>query len=306
MQGQVLDTLAIICGIWVIILAIGLAIRTFMVPSGAPPFVNRFVFRVTQAIFNRFTRMIRQTRRHLVFSLFAPVSLLVVLMIIMLLISFGYTLVFFGVGIKPFIRSFLFSASGISTLGFESPGNNFGAIMFSATEALTVATVVALLIGYLPGIYSSFQEREQAVSTLDELAGTQPDGVKVVDSFVQMYGPDKLGGFWQCWLGWFSALASAGSTLSGQLYLRSSSWDRSWICAAGAMLDAAALVESCLDLTTDPAAKKLVRFGSNSLRQVLQPLSLQCPAIRPGQRRASTSPRLSSMKPTTTSSWGCR
>jgi hypothetical protein len=279
MEGQALDVLAVICGVFVVIVATGLAIRTFMVPSGAPPFVNRFVFRLTQIIFDGITRVTRsESRRHLVLSLYAPVSLLIVLLIIMLLIASGYTLTFFGVGIKPLLRSFLFSASGISTLGFESPGNNFGAIVFSAAEALTMTTVVALLIGYLPGIYSSYQQREQAVSSLDELAGHRPDGVRVVDTFLQTYGPAKLGGFWQSWLDWFRALASAGSTLSGELYLRSSSWDRSWICAAGAMLDAAALVDACLDLTTDPAAERLVHFGSNSLHQVLAPLNLQCPS----------------------------
>ena len=43
------------------------------------------------------------------------------------------------------------------------------------------------------------------------------------------------------------------------------------------MLDAAALVDSSLDLSTDPAADRLVRFGSRALRQVLEPLSLRCP-----------------------------
>ena len=43
------------------------------------------------------------------------------------------------------------------------------------------------------------------------------------------------------------------------------------------MLDAAALVESSIDLSTDPAADRLVRFGSRALRQVLEPLSLRCP-----------------------------
>jgi hypothetical protein len=43
------------------------------------------------------------------------------------------------------------------------------------------------------------------------------------------------------------------------------------------VLDAAALVASSLDLSTDPAADRLVRFGSRALRQVLEPLSLRCP-----------------------------
>lgn len=277
-SGGLLDGLAIIAGIWVIILATGLAIRTFMIPDPAPPLINRLIFRATQSVFNPLSQVIRNpVRRHQVLSLFAPISLLVVLGFILFLIGTGYTLVFFGIGIKPFIRAFLFSGSALSTLGFESPGNNFWVIMFSATEALTVAVVVSLLIGYLPSIYSSYQAREQAVRTLDDLTGTPPDGVKVIDAYVTTYGSEKLGDLWQTWLGWFSDLGTAGSTLSGQLYLRSSIWDRSWICTAGAMLDAAALVDSSIELSTDPAANHLVRSGSKALLQILEPLRLHCP-----------------------------
>ena len=54
------------------------------------------------------------------------------------MIGFGYTLALYGAGIKPMMRAFLFSGSALSTLGFESPGNNFWVIVLSAVEALTV------------------------------------------------------------------------------------------------------------------------------------------------------------------------
>ena len=278
MQVQLIDSLAVVSGIVIIIVSTGIAIRTFMVPAGAPPLINRALFRFTQALFNAAIRPIRsEVRRHSVLSLFAPVSLLVVLVVLLGMIGFGYTLALYGAGIKPMLRAFLFSGSALSTLGFESPGNNFWVIVLSAVEALTVVVIVALLIGYLPTIYSSYQQREQAVNNLDELTGAQPDGVKVVDAYVNIFGPTRLGELWQAWLGWFADLATSGSTLSGELYLRSSRWDRSWISAAGAMLDAAALVDSSVDLATDPAADRLVRLGSRSLRQVLEPLRLRCP-----------------------------
>jgi hypothetical protein len=278
MQDQLIDILAVVSGIVIIILSTGVAIRTFMVPTGAPPLINRVLFRFTQALFDVLIRPIRsEARRHGVLSLFAPVSLLVVLCVVLGMIGFGYTLALYGAGIKPMLRAFLFSGSALSTLGFESPGNNFWVIVLSAVEALTVVTIVALLIGYLPTIYSSYQEREQAVDNLDEFAGSPPDGIKVVDAYDNTFGASRLGELWQTWIAWFANLATSGSTLSGELYLRSSRWDRSWICAAGAMLDAAALVDSSLDLSTDPAADRLVRLGSRALHRVLEPLSLRCP-----------------------------
>ena len=224
------------------------------------------------------------------------------------MIGFGYTLALYGAGIKPMLRAFLFSGSALSTLGFESPGNNFWVIVLSAVEALTVVTIVALLIGYLPTIYSSYQQREQAVDNLDELTGSQPDGIKVVDAYVNIFGPSRLGELWQTWISWFADLATSGSTLSGELYLRSSRWDRSWICAAGAMLDAAALVDSSVDLSTDPAADRLVRLGS----RVAAPGAGAAPPALPGAAKVaakprSTSPSRSSKRPTITcSNQGCR
>jgi len=278
MQDTLIDILAVVSGIVIIIVSTGVAIRTFMVPTGAPPLINRVLFRFTQALFDAVIRPIRSdVRRQNVLSLFAPVSLLVVLSVLLGLIGFGYTLALYGAGIKPMLRAFLFSGSALSTMGFESPGNNFWVIVLSAVEALTVVTIVALLIGYLPTIYSSYQQREQAVNKLDGLTGSQPDGIKVVDAYVNIFGPSRLGELWQTWIVWFDDLAISGSTLSGELYLRSSRWDRSWISAAGAMLDAAALVDSSVDLSTDPTADRLVRLGSRSLRQVLEPLRLRCP-----------------------------
>src|SRR5215213_519164 len=278
MRDQLIDILAVVSGIVIIIVSTGIAIRTFMVPAGAPPLINRVLFRFTQALFAAVIRPIRsEMRRQSVLSLFAPVSLLVVLMVLLGMIGVGYMLALYGAGIKPMIRAFLFSGSALSTLGFESPGSNFWVIVLSAVEALTVMIIVALLIGYLPTIYSSYQQREQAVNNLDELTEPQPDGIKVVDAYVDIFGPSRLRELWQTWITWFADLATSGSTLSGELFLRSSRWDRSWICAAGAMLDAAALVDSSVDLTTDPAADRLVRFGSRTLRQILEPLQLRCP-----------------------------
>src|SRR3954470_1916478 len=218
MRDLIIDSLFVFAGIVVIIISTGLAIRTFMVPAGAPPLINRVIFRFTQALFDAVTRPVRsEARRQGILSLFAPVSLLVVLAVVLALIGFGYTLALYGAGIKPLIRAFLFSGSALSTLGFESPGNNFWVIGLSAVESLTVVTIVALLIAYLPTIYSSYQQREQAVSNLDELAGTQPDGVKVVDAYVNIFGPSRLGELWQSWIGWFADLTTSGSTLSGEL-----------------------------------------------------------------------------------------
>ncbi|MCA9878472.1 MAG: hypothetical protein KC442_11840 [Thermomicrobiales bacterium] len=279
MSDHLSNSLFIVAGVVAILAATGLSIRTFMVPGEAPPFYNRSIFRFTQIIFEGLARLARsEPRRHQVLSLYAPISLLLVLASILLFIGFGFTLTFFGVGIRPFSRAFLYSGSAISTLGFESPGNNFWVIMFSSLEALTVTTIVALLIGYLPNVYSNFQSRETAVMKLHNLAGPAPDGVGIVESYVRVYGPDKLGDLWESWQEWFQDLAHSRSTLAGELYMRSTSWNRSWVTTAGAVLDAAALTNACFDLPSNTSARVLLSSGSQALNSVLESLHLRCPS----------------------------
>src|ERR687897_2045440 len=93
MQDHLIDILAVVSGIVVIIVSTGLAIRTFMVPTGAPPLINRVIFRFTQALFDAVIRPVRsEARRQGILSLFAPVSLLVVLSVLLGMIGLGYTL----------------------------------------------------------------------------------------------------------------------------------------------------------------------------------------------------------------------
>ena len=55
---------------------------------------------------------------------------------------------------------------------------------------------------------------EQAVRDLDALAGVQPDGLRVLDAFVESFGASKLGALWQAWLDRFAQLVTARSTLA--------------------------------------------------------------------------------------------
>ena len=278
MDQRLVDSLFFAIGFVVIIYATGLAFITFMIPGAPPLIINRVTLRLTQAVFSILASRVRsEVRRHRLLSLFAPTSLLTVLATILALLWVGYTLAFYGVGVKPMVTAFLFSGSALSTLGTESPGNNVPVIILSTIEALTALTVVAILVGYVPSIFNDYQSREKAVRDLEALTGPRPDGVRVLDAYVGAFGPTRLGGLWRVWLDWFSQLATARSTLSGDLYLRSSRWDRSWTISAGAMLDAAALADACLDLSTDPAADQLVTLGSHVLHEILVPLNLSCP-----------------------------
>lgn len=79
------------------------------------------------------------------------------------------------------------------------------------------------------------------------------------------------GGFdevWKAWQQWFAELEESHVSMPALAFFRSPQPDRSWVTAAGAVLDGAALVLSTVDGERDPEAQLLVRSGYVSLRRI--------------------------------------
>ena len=74
---------------------------------------------------------------------------------------------------------------------------------------------------------------------------------------------------WTDWRRWFAALGESHNTLAGIIFVRAPEPGRSWVTAAGAVLDAAALAVSTLDPPHDAGAEQCLEVGSQALQQVL-------------------------------------
>jgi hypothetical protein len=70
----------------------------------------------------------------------------------------------------------------------------------------------------------------------------------------------------ETWETWFADLEESHTTLAPLVFFRSSNPEQSWVTASGAILDAAALYLSCLDLPPSPEAMLCIRAGYLSLR----------------------------------------
>ena len=112
---------------------------------------------------------------------------------------------------------------------------------------MTGILIVALLIGYLPTIYAAVQQREQTVAALKRRSGRRSP---VRRSCCAM--PARRD--WRTWTrcGRTGATGSprwrpVHNSLAGSIFVRAPEPERSWVTAAGAVLDAAALAVSTLD-----------------------------------------------------------
>ena len=73
---------------------------------------------------------------------------------------------------------------------------------------------------------------------------------------------------WATWEDWFAEIAETHTTFAVLAFFRSPNPDRSWITAAGAVLDGAALANSTLSIPWSPEAGLCIRAGYLALREL--------------------------------------
>lgn len=261
--------LALGLGFWLIYSAVASALRTFVLPRSAPDPITRFVFRAVRLAFHlRVKQAPTFAAQDAALAMYAPVSLLALPMALLTLVSLGYAFLFWALGVRPFFNAFLESGSSLLTLGFIPPTQTPLIAVLSFSEAALGMTLAALLISYLPTIYSAFSAREALVNLLETRAGSPPSAVYVFELAFPLGRMDHLNDLWREWEIWFSQLDETHTSLPVLAFFRSSQPHHSWITAAGAILDAAGLHQSTLDYPPNPQAALCIRAGYLALRHI--------------------------------------
>jgi hypothetical protein len=254
-------------GAWLVIIVIISATRTFVLPRTARDPLTRRVFLLVRAIFNIFvSKATTYHQRDNVMAMYAPVTLLLLPAVWLWLVLIGYMLMFWSSGLG-LIDAFQISGSSLLTLGFETVNRNVHFLLVFS-EAIIGLTLIALLIAYLPTIYSAFSKREAMVTLLEVRAGSPPSAVEMFKRFYRIGRLDDMSDIWEMWEQWFTELDETHTSLAVLSFFRSPAPDRSWITAAGAVLDAAALYQSALDMPNNPKAALHIRAGFIALRHI--------------------------------------
>jgi hypothetical protein len=244
------------------------AIRTFVLPRSARDRLTAIVFLTVRFFFRLRTGRARSyEERDRVMALFAPISLLSLPPAWLALVLTGYMCMFRAAGTPTWHEAFRFSGSALLTLGFAAADDVPRAILMYS-EATIGLGLVALLIAYLPTMYSAFSRREAAVNLLEVRAGSPPSAVELIERFNRLHGFDKLNDLWTTWEMWFADVEESHTSLAALAFFRSPQPDRSWVTAAGAVLDAAAMVRSTVDIPTDVQADLCIRAGYLALRRI--------------------------------------
>ena len=200
-------------------------------------------------------------------AFYAPVSLLALPVVWLGLVLIGYMGMFWALGVSSWWLAFTVSGSSLLTLGFAQV-EDFFKIVLTFSEAATGLILVALLISYLPTMYAAFSKREMAVTMLAIRAGTPPSAVTMLTRYYSLQKLDKLTELWETWEMWFADIEESHTSLAALSFYRSPRPEHSWVTAAGAVLDAAALITSTIDVPKDPQAALCISAGFQALRHI--------------------------------------
>ena len=200
-------------------------------------------------------------------AFFPPLALFLMPMILLVLILLGYMLLFWALEPRPLPEIFFLSGSSLLTLGYASV-NTTGSKLLEFSEAMIGLVLIAMLIAYLPTMYSAFSRRETAVVLWESRAGSPPTVTEMVARSYRTGELERLRDVWMSWQIWFAELEESHTSLSPLVFFRSPQPQRSWITAAGNVMDSAAFMLAAVDVRFDPQAAFCIRAGFLALRQI--------------------------------------
>ena len=160
-----------VLGFILIVVTLTSAVKTFVLPRSVTDGLTRAVFLAMRRVFGlRLRGASTYGQRDRIMAFYAPVTLLALLPTWLILVWIGYAGMYWAVGVPTWYQAFRDSGSSLLTLGFEPVGGVVQTLL-AFSEATVGLILIALLIAYLPTIYSAFQRREAAVNLLEVRGG---------------------------------------------------------------------------------------------------------------------------------------
>jgi hypothetical protein len=268
-------TVLVIVGAWLVIYTLLSAARSIVLPRSEQVALNGVVFGVTRWLIHQVAR--RQSTfaaRDHIMALTGPLGLLALPVVWLSMVSAGYTMLYYAAGVRDWGRAYDISGSALLTLGppLEHVGLVARLLVFS--EAALGLLLVALLITYLPTIYSAFTRRESLVVKLELRAGLPLSAAGLIGWLHETDGlasPVAAGGgthVWEQWEMWFMDIEESHTSLPVLSFFRSREPGRSWVTAAATILDTAAVIHTCVDTPRDPHRELCLKAGVLALNRI--------------------------------------
>ncbi len=221
------------------------------------------------------------TRRDRRLGVYGPLALLLLLALWASVLLVGFALVQWGLGShlttvgKPgFTTDLYVSGTTFFTLGLgDVVPNSRVARLVTVAESATGFSFLALIIGYLPTIYSAFAAREADIILLDARAGSPPSALGLLRRFGPEFDQAEVTDFLQEWERWAAQLLESQLSYPVLAFFRSQHERQSWLSAVTMILDACSLFLTGVESTAGPLAKRQARLTFAMARHAIGDLS---------------------------------
>ena len=209
-----------------------------------------------------------------------PAYLLLLILVYFVGAMAAFVLLYWGTGaVVSWRQAFLASGSALNTLGFATPTTIAGQWLAIPEGALGLGIVV-FLFTFIPGYQAVIRAREDRTSWLYVRTGDQPDGVVLLEWCQRAGIADNMREMWEAWEDWFRTLGDTHSVLPMLTMSPSVQGNQSWVRAAAAVLDAAALTASSIETDDTETAKACVRTGTRAFLAIANALGQTCKSTR--------------------------
>lgn len=265
----VAEVVAVLAGATLVLWTLASAVKTVVVPRAMITTLTRTHFVAIRKFFNLLAGPKSSfDRRDRVLAMYAPLGLVTMPGSWVVLVITGFTSIFWGVGVRPLTEAFAASGSSLLTLGFVRPPGS-GRIVLAFVEAAIGLGLVSLMISYLPTIYGAFSRREALVGMLEVRAGLPPSPAELLTRYSRIGWLGRIDqDLFERWETWFIEVEESHTSQPSLVFFRSPHPGRSWITAAGCVLDSASIVNSTLDRPHDPRCDLMIRSGFLTLRRI--------------------------------------
>lgn len=255
-----------------VLVVLSSAVRTVMLPRAVPARIARVAFLATRSVLRAAALRSSSRRREELLSLQGPMGLFAQLATWVILVAVSFAAVLWAAdgrpaslaGVDDALRE---SGSSLTTLGLVHPYRPAGEVV-AFVEAAAGAALLSLVITYLPTIYGAFSRREALVSKLSVRAGSPPTATGLLSQSWRLGRFDQLEEVWDSWEDWFIDVGETHTSFPQLSFFRSARASTSWVTAAGAVLDAAALIDAGVGSAPNSRAQLCLGAGIDAMSRV--------------------------------------
>jgi hypothetical protein len=215
-------------------------------------------------------------RREGFLGVYGPLSLLGLLVFWVVLLVGGWGLVWWGLrrsvsGVGGYLDAVYFAGVGFFTVGFGDLVPTGGLTrMLVLLEAFMGLVTMALVIGYLPTLYSAYARRELQLLALDDLSDEPTTPVTFLEATYANGGAQGVAAAFADWERWCDEVYDTHTAYPMLALFRSRQPGQHWLTALGVVMDAAAMALATFDNSGAGPAARLWRRSTKLIQHFRQ------------------------------------